>query len=102
MVIQWIITPAGDYYMVKNAHLGKYLGYKTMPFRGASTVVVEFPIQWAIFPEEQSKFTAFRFIVPDYDLNLELTENGSPLGGAPVVLAKQTPEKRQLWHLLRA
>lgn len=61
VVVQWIITPAGDYYIVRNARFGKYLGYKAMPFRGASAVVVEFPVQWAIFPEEESKFTAFRY-----------------------------------------
>lgn len=43
-----------------NVRFGTYLGYKGMPFRGAAAVVVQYPIQWAIFPEEESKFTAFR------------------------------------------
>ncbi|KAF8345084.1 hypothetical protein F5887DRAFT_1074734 [Amanita rubescens] len=102
MVIQWIIQPAGDYYIIRNVRFGTYLGYKGMPFRGATAVVVRYPIQWAIFPEEESKFTAFRFIVPNHDLNLELTEHGSPQGGTPVILAKQTSEKDQLWRLLKA
>ncbi|KAF8338529.1 ricin B lectin domain-containing protein [Amanita rubescens] len=99
---KWIIQPAGDYYIIRNVRFGTYLGYKGMPFRGATAVVVRYPIQWAIFPEEESKFTAFRFIVPNHDLNLELTEHGSPQGGTPVILAKQTSEKDQLWRLLKA
>lgn len=43
-----------------------------------------------------------RLIVPGHDLNLELAEHGSPQGGTPVVLAKQTSEKSQFWRLLRA
>lgn len=31
-----------------------------------------------------------RFIVPDHDLNLELTEYGSPVSGTPVAIMEPT------------
>lgn len=43
-----------------------------------------------------------RFIVPNHDLNLELTEHGSPVSGTPVAIMAQNPEKYQIWRLLLA
>lgn len=43
-----------------------------------------------------------RFIVPNHDLNLELTEHGSPVSGTPVAIMKQNPERCQTWRLLLA
>ncbi|KAF8718641.1 hypothetical protein AX14_011686 [Amanita brunnescens Koide BX004] len=78
---EWIIEPAGDYHTIKNVHFRTYLGY-TGQFRGASAIGVGSPTQWAITQDEEDP-TAFRFIVPNHDLNLELTEHGSPVSGTP-------------------
>ncbi|KAF8338534.1 carbohydrate-binding module family 13 protein [Amanita rubescens] len=98
---QWDVQPTsnGNYYAIKNVYFGTYLGYRKL-ILGANAIGVEFPIPWALFPDEQDP-TTYRFFVPKSDLNLEVARHGSDKPGTPIVIASQIPEPNQTWRFQR-
>jgi len=107
----------GNYYAIKNVFFGTYLSYRKL-ILGANAIGVEFPIPWALFPDEQDPTTYRylfsphhifnscpicddRFFVPKSDLNLEMARHGSDKPGPPIVIASQTPEPNQTWCFKR-